>query len=238
MDYRSRYVGRHPSHEMDGISRRLIKTKALQLYAQMESHGVDRATVYEIGRLLRSLSQPRIPTLSIFPELYVMSIWERERIYKTASDPYLEAELLGPHVGDTVFHAVRLVLEECYGLSVNVPEEEEYKCKWNIFRGDIKVGSLKYDRKEGHRVPTLRVTLAGRTIALCYRPVGLVIETRIYFNPPSMRTQIRDEVVPALREKENEFMSMLKAKPTVFLRLVKMALISSSGQKPSLVPAT
>jgi hypothetical protein len=227
MDYRLRYVGRHPStYDMSRISRRLIKTKALQLCAQMESHGVDRATVYEIGRLLRSLSQPRIPPLSIFPELYVMSIWETERVYKGSSDPYLEAELLGPHVGDTVFYAVRLVLEECYGLSVNVPEEKEFKYKWYVLCGDTKAGDLTYDRANGHRVRRLRAILKGRTIVLSYRPVGLVVETQIYFNPPRMRRQIRDEVVPALRQKENEFMSMLKAKPSDFFRHLDKATMA------------
>lgn len=47
--------------------------------------------------------------MSVFPELYVMSVWEREEVYKSAVNPYLEAELLDPHVGDMPFLGMRLV---------------------------------------------------------------------------------------------------------------------------------
>jgi hypothetical protein len=202
---------------MDGISRRLLRAKILQLVARIESDGVTSSTLHEVSLMLRSLKQPRIPGMSVFPQLYVMSVVEREGIYKTMLDPYLEVELVGPSVGDAVFDGMRAVLEESYGLTVEVPGEY----KWNILRGDVKVGSLAYDTKEGHRVRRLRTTLTGRTIAFCYRRAGLVAETKIVFNPSAKRAQVRSEVLPALRRKEDEFMDMLRSRPSDFLKHIE-----------------
>jgi hypothetical protein len=219
---RLRHPGRRPS-TLDGISRRLLRMEILKLVAKIRSSGITDGTLHDISRLLRSLDQPRIPGLSVFPEFYVMSIWEREGTYNATLDPYLEAELLGPSVGDTVFDGVSTVLEESYGLRVEVPSQY----KWNILRGDTKAGYLTYDREKGHRVRRLRAILGGRTIVFCYRPVGLTVETSIHFIPSAKRRQIRSEVLPALRRKEEEFALMLGARPSDFLASIERALSKS-----------
>jgi hypothetical protein len=206
------------------ISKRLVKAKILQLVARIGSEGAAGSTMNELRLMLRSLKQPRMPGISVFPQLYVMSVSEREGTYKTTLDPYLETELVGPSVGDAVFDAMRTVLEESYGLSVEVSG----KYKWKIVRGDFKAGDLSYDEERGQRVRRLRATLAGRTIAFCYRPFGLVVETRIHFNPSAKRRQIRSEVLPTLRRKEEEFIRMLTARPSQFLGYAERVLMSTS----------
>jgi hypothetical protein len=190
------------------------------LEAQIQQDGVNESTIHEISRLLRSLDQRRIPGLSIFQELYVMWVVKRKGLYKSSLDPYLEAELLGPNVSDIVSGAMSVILKESYGLKVDAST----RYKRGIFLGDAKVGDLAYDTKNGHHLPRLRATLAGRTIVFCYRPVGLVVETDIHFSPPRMREQIRAEVLPILSKQEEEFLVMLKAKPSDFFGHVERAV--------------
>jgi hypothetical protein len=222
---RLRHTGRHPS-TMNGISKRLLRTEILKLVARLESGSATNDASHEVGRLLQSLDEPRIPGLSVFPELYVMSVVEREGIYRTMQDPHLDVELLGPHTGDTVFYAMSLVLEDCYGLTVEIPKADE-AYKWRILLREEKAGDMAYDIRGGHRVPRLRATLRGRTIAFCYRPVGLVVRTRIHFNPPFMRQQIRTEVLPTFCKKEDEFMWMLRTKPREFLGHLESTLMAN-----------
>jgi hypothetical protein len=204
---------RHP-YPMDGISKRLLRAKILQLVARIESEGVTSSTLYEVGLMLRSLKKPRIPGMSVFPQLYVMSVLERERIYRTTLEPYLETELVGSSVGEAVFDGMCTVLEESYGLRVEVPGNY----KWKIFHDDLEAGYLAYDEEKGQRVRRLRANLAGRRIVFCYKPIGLLIENRIHFDPSAKRYQIRSEVLPSLRRKEEEFFRMLRSKPSDFLK--------------------
>jgi len=142
-----------------------------------------------------------------------MSVFERQGIYMNSIDPYLEVELLGPHLGDTVFYAMRLVLKESYGLAI-----EQGKYKGRILHNCEEIGDLTYDNEDGHRIPRLRAKMTGRTIVFCYKPTGLVIDTRIHFDPSRTRRQTRAEILPTLRRKENEFLRMLKTKPSDFLK--------------------
>jgi hypothetical protein len=202
---------------MDRISKRLLRAKISQLVARIESEGVTSSTLYEVGLMLRSLKGLRIPGMSVFPQLYVMSVSERERTCRTTLEPYLETELVGPSVGDAVFDGMSTVLEESYGLRVEVPGNY----KWKIFHDDLEAGYLAYDEEKGQRVRRLRAKLAGRRIVFCYKPIGLLIENRIHFNPSAKRHQIRSEVLPPLRRKEEEFMRMLRAKPADFFQYVE-----------------
>jgi hypothetical protein len=202
---------------MDRISKRLLRAKISQLVARIESEGVTSSTLYEVGLMLRSLKGLRIPGMSVFPQLYVMSVSERERTYRTTLEPFLETELVGPSVGDAVFDGMCTVLEESYGLRVEVPGNY----KWKIFHDDLEAGYLAYDEEKGQRVRRLRAKLAGGRIVFCYKPIGLLIENRIHFNPSAKRHQIRSEVLPPLRRKEEEFMRMLRAKPADFFQYVE-----------------
>jgi hypothetical protein len=210
---------RSPS-TMNGISKRLLMIRILQLVSLVENGATNGYAVQQLSGLLQSLDRPRIPGLSIFPELYVMSVFEREGLYRSMPDPHLFVELLGPHVGDTIFYAMNLILENSYGLKVGFPEADE-AYKWYILRDKEKIGDLAYDRKNGCKIPRLRATLKGRTITICYEPVGLVVDAWIHFNPSSMRRQLMIEALPTFREREEEFIWMLKTRPSEFIEHVE-----------------